>query len=112
MTGCGKSSVAGRGLADRARGDRGTAGSLVSDPGSARNGLRGADMCPSPDCIGPLNNGSGRMTWPVFFRFLSLRHLDETEAVIETRCHAWNALVAGHGRPPSLCAHLGTTKVG
>ena len=52
------------------------------------------------------------MTWPVFFRFLSLRHLDETEAVTETRCHAWNALVAGSGRPLSLCARLWITKVG
>ena len=36
-------------------------------------------------------------------RFLSLRLLDDTEAIIEACCIAWNQLVAEPGRLKSLC---------
>lgn len=44
-------------------------------------------------------------------RFLSLRALADTEAIIEACCHAWNALVAEPGRLRSLCAYPWITKV-
>lgn len=44
-------------------------------------------------------------------RFLSLRVLDDTEAVIDACCAAWNALAAEPGRLQSLCAYPWITKV-
>ena len=38
-------------------------------------------------------------------RFLSLRVLDDTEAIIEACCQAWNALTAEPDRLQSLCAY-------
>ena len=38
-------------------------------------------------------------------RFLSLRVLDDTEAIIEACCTAWNALTAEPERLRSLCAY-------
>jgi len=44
-------------------------------------------------------------------RFLSLRFLPDTEAIIQTCCHAWNALTADPDRIRSLCAYPWITKV-
>lgn len=44
-------------------------------------------------------------------RFLSLRLLDDTEAIIEACCTAWNALTAEPGRLRSLCNHPWIAKV-
>ena len=44
-------------------------------------------------------------------RYLSLRVLDDTEAVIEACCTAWNALAAEPGRIRTLCAYPWITKV-
>ena len=44
-------------------------------------------------------------------RFLSLRVLDSTEAVIEACCTAWNALTTEPGRIQSLCAYPWIAKV-
>lgn len=44
-------------------------------------------------------------------RFLSLRVLDDTEAIIDACCAAWNALVAEPGRLRSLSAYPWITKV-
>ena len=44
-------------------------------------------------------------------RGLSLRVLDDTEAIIEACCAAWNRLPAEHGRMRSLCAYPWITKV-
>lgn len=44
-------------------------------------------------------------------RHLSLRVLDDTEAVIEACCTAWNALVAEPDRLRTLCAYPWITKV-
>lgn len=44
-------------------------------------------------------------------RFLSLRVLDDTEAIIEACCTAWNALTAEPGRLRSLCYHSWIEKV-
>ena len=38
-------------------------------------------------------------------RFLSLRILDNTHAIVEACCVAWNRLVAEPGRIKSLCAY-------
>ena len=38
-------------------------------------------------------------------RFLSLRFLPDTAAIVETCCRAWNALTAEPGRIRSLCAY-------
>ena len=38
-------------------------------------------------------------------RFLSLRILDDTEAIIDACCEAWNALANEPGRMQSLCAY-------
>ncbi len=43
--------------------------------------------------------------------FLSLRVLDDTEAVIDACCTAWNALTAKPERLRSLCASPWITKV-
>src|SRR5260221_4876033 len=45
-------------------------------------------------------------------RFLSLRFLPDTEAIVEACCHAWNALSAEPGRIPSLCAYPWIMKLG
>jgi transposase len=44
-------------------------------------------------------------------RFLSLRVLDDTEAVIDACCQAWNALTAEPNRIRSLCAYPWITNV-
>ena len=44
-------------------------------------------------------------------RFLSLRVLDDTEAVIEACCAAWNGLAAEPDRLRTLCAYPWITKV-
>ena len=44
-------------------------------------------------------------------RFLSLRALADTEAILDACCRAWNALVAEPGRLHSLCAYPWITKV-
>jgi transposase len=44
-------------------------------------------------------------------RFLSLRVLDDTDAIIDACCHAWNALLADTGRIQSLCSYPWITKV-
>ncbi|MCB9959479.1 MAG: hypothetical protein H6843_12830 [Rhodospirillaceae bacterium] len=44
-------------------------------------------------------------------RFLSLRFLPDTEAIIEACCDAWRAIIAEPGRIKSLCAALWITKV-
>ena len=44
-------------------------------------------------------------------RFLSLRFLPDTEAVIEACCRAWTALTAEPNRIRSLCAYPWITKV-
>jgi transposase len=44
-------------------------------------------------------------------RFLSLRFLPDTEAIIQACCHAWNALTADPDRIRSLCAYPWITKV-
>ena len=44
-------------------------------------------------------------------RFLPLRVLDDTEAVIDACCTAWNALTAEPGRIKSLCAYPWIMKV-
>lgn len=44
-------------------------------------------------------------------RFLSLRLLDDREAVVDACCIAWNALVAEPGRLRSLCAYPWIMKV-
>ena len=44
-------------------------------------------------------------------RFLSLRFLPDTEAIIEACCRAWNALTAEPGRIRSLCAYPWITKL-
>ena len=44
-------------------------------------------------------------------RFLSLRVLDDTEAIIAACCDAWNALIAEPDRLRSLCAYPWITKV-
>ena len=44
-------------------------------------------------------------------RFLSLRVLDDTEAIIEACCHAWNALTAEPNRIQSLSAYPWIVKV-
>jgi hypothetical protein len=44
-------------------------------------------------------------------RFLSLRALADTEAIIDACCRAWNALVAEPGRLRSLCAYPWILKV-
>jgi len=38
-------------------------------------------------------------------RFLSLRLLDDTEAIVDACCDAWNALAGEPGRLRSLCAY-------
>lgn len=45
-------------------------------------------------------------------RFLSLRLLETTEAIIDACCDAWNRLVAEQGRIRSLCAYPWIEKVG
>lgn len=45
-------------------------------------------------------------------RFLSLRFLPDTEAIVETCCRAWNALIAEPGRIRSLCAYPWIAKLG
>src|SRR5260221_12395901 len=45
-------------------------------------------------------------------RFLSLRFLPDTEAIVEACCHAWNALSAEPGRIRSLCAYPWIMKLG
>ena len=45
-------------------------------------------------------------------RFLSLRFLPNTEAIVETCCRAWNALIAEPGRIRSLCAYPWIAKLG
>ena len=44
-------------------------------------------------------------------RFLSLRVLDDTEAIIEACCQAWNALTEEPDRIRSLCAYPWIIKV-
>ncbi len=44
-------------------------------------------------------------------RFLSLRLLDDTEAIIEACCEAWNALTAQPDRLQNLCAYPWITKI-
>ena len=44
-------------------------------------------------------------------RFLSLRVLGDTEAIIETCCEAWNALAAEPDRLKSLCNYPWIAKV-
>jgi hypothetical protein len=44
-------------------------------------------------------------------RFLSLRVFDDTEAIIEASCQAWNNLTADPDRLRSLCAYPWITKV-
>ncbi len=44
-------------------------------------------------------------------RFLSVRVLADTEAIIDACCRAWNALVAEPGRLRSLCAYPWIIKV-
>jgi hypothetical protein len=44
-------------------------------------------------------------------RFLSLRFLPDTEAIIEACCRAWNALTAEPDRVRSLCTYPWITKV-
>jgi transposase len=44
-------------------------------------------------------------------RFLSLRALDDTEAIIDACCEAWNQLVAEPGRIKSLCDYPWIRKV-
>jgi len=44
-------------------------------------------------------------------RFLSLRVLDDTEAIIDACCTAWNALTAEPDRLRSLCAYPWIRKV-
>ena len=44
-------------------------------------------------------------------RFLSLRTLDDTEAIIDACCEAWNQLVAEPGRIKSLCDYPWIRKV-
>ncbi len=45
-------------------------------------------------------------------RFLSLRFLPDTEAIVETCCRACNALIAEPGRIRSLCAYPWIAKLG
>jgi transposase len=45
-------------------------------------------------------------------RFLSLRFLPDTEAIVEACCRAWNALIAEPGRIRSLCAYPWIAKLG
>ena len=44
-------------------------------------------------------------------RFLSLRVLDDTDAIIDACCNAWNRLVAEPGRLKSLCDYPWIQKV-
>lgn len=44
-------------------------------------------------------------------RFLSLRALDDTTAIINACCHAWNTLTAEPGRVRSLCAYPWILKI-
>jgi transposase len=44
-------------------------------------------------------------------RFLSLRFLPDTEAIIQACCRAWNALTAEPDRIRSLCAYPWITKL-
>ena len=44
-------------------------------------------------------------------RYLSLRVLDDTEAIIDACCQAWLALIAEPGRMRSLCAYPWIMKV-
>ena len=44
-------------------------------------------------------------------RYLSIRVLDDTEAIIEACCRAWIQLIAEPGRIHSLCAYPWITKV-
>ena len=44
-------------------------------------------------------------------RFLSLRLFDDTEAIIDACCEAWNALVAEPGRLKTLCDYPWIMKV-
>jgi hypothetical protein len=44
-------------------------------------------------------------------RFLSLRVLDDTEAIIDACCQAWNALTAEPDRIRSLCSYPWIMKV-
>lgn len=44
-------------------------------------------------------------------RFLSLRLLDDTPAIVDACCEAWNRLVAEPGRLKSLCAYPWIAKV-
>ena len=39
-------------------------------------------------------------------RFLSLRLLDDYDAIADAVCKAWNRLLAETGRITSLCSHL------
>ena len=44
-------------------------------------------------------------------RFLSMRVLDDTNAIIDACCAAWNALVAEPARPKTLCDYPWIPKV-
>jgi transposase len=44
-------------------------------------------------------------------RFLSMRVFENTAAIIDACCHAWNELTAEPGRLRSLCAYPWITKV-
>jgi len=49
--------------------------------------------------------------WYLRERFLSLRFLPDTAAIIEACCRAWNTLIAEPGRIRSLCAYPWITKL-
>jgi transposase len=44
-------------------------------------------------------------------RYLSIRILDDTEAIIDACCEAWNQLIAEPGRIQSLCDYPWITEV-
>ena len=44
-------------------------------------------------------------------RYLSLRLLPDTEAILDAYCGAWNALLGDAGRLRSLCLQLWVEKV-
>lgn len=62
-------------------------------------------------CYSPELNPVERVWLYLKERFLSLRALDDTEAIINACCAAWLALLAEPGRLKSLCSYPWITKV-
>ena len=53
----------------------------------------------------------GQRVWLYLERFLSLRVLDDTEAIIDACCQAWIDLIAEPDRMRTLCAYPWIMKV-